>query len=256
MVQIILCLLLLSPAGLRASESGWNTATTSHFRLYKENPAGRNCGSEMEMVFMTLRRDLRFLSDWADRTKVEVYLYGDKETYLAGKFAPPEWSTGIVRKNSPRGSEWSLALYEPFVKKTFAHELAHLYMASFFQSAPELMPFWLNEGLAAMMEKEVSGPVQPSYKGPKVANPIPLEEFFSQTGAPDPLSAGTFYAQAHSIVRFLKRGNSPFKFEKFCKELRDVGDLDRAFSGAYGFNGPEQLEKAWKKWASAKPGKK
>lgn len=256
-IPVMVFLFSLAPARLLADESAWSATLTAHFQLHRENAVTRSCGADMEKVFMGLRRELRFLSDWADRTKVDVYLYSDKESYLAGMFGPPEWSDGTVRNANPRGAAWSLALYEPFSAKIFAHQLSHLYTASFFQRTPENLPFWLNEGVAAMMEKEIAGPSQPSYKGPKIANPISLDEFFSRTGNSDTSSGGAFYAQAHSIVRFLKKGNSPFKFQKFCKALSDGEELDRALYSAYSFSGLEQFDKAWKKWRSpAKPGNK
>jgi len=253
---IRILLLLFIPVLLFAGESGWNTRWTSHFLIHQENSrSAKGVGAEMEKIFRGLRKELWSLSSWMDTEKVEVYLYKDRKSYLEGRFKPPEWSGGMVYKSGRRGAQWSLAVYEPFSPKTVAHELTHLYFASFFKRVPGRLPLWLNEGLAVMMVEETAGRVKPSYRGPPVDKAIPAEVFLKLKKIPnsDSGSVQDFYSQAHSVVRFLKKGNSPFKFEKFCRQLRDGEQVERALFSAYGFGSMEKFEKAWKKWA-APPG--
>ncbi|MBI4801146.1 MAG: hypothetical protein HY796_01360 [Elusimicrobia bacterium] len=242
--------LALLPALLVAGESGWNTRWTSHFLIHQENTrSAKWIGAEMEKIFRCLRKELWTLSSWMDTEKVEVYLYKDRNSYLEGRFKPPAWSGGIVYNCGRRGAQWSLAVYEPFCPRTVAHELTHLYFASFFKRAPARIPLWLNEGLAEMMVEETAGRVKSSYR-PHVNEPLPAAVFLKLKKIPDPDSVQDFYSQAHSVVRFLKKANSPFKFEKFCRQLRDGEDVERALFSAYGFGSAEQFEKTWKKWAA------
>ena len=243
-------LLLLLCAPLFALESGWNTVWSPHFIIHQEiSGPKRAAGADLEKVFRVLHKDLWTLSSWMDTEKVEVYLYKDKKSYQGGRFKPPAWSGGMVHHSGQPGSAWSLAIYEPLDKRIAAHELTHLYFRSFFKNSAGRIPLWLNEGLAEMMAEEAAGSGRVPASGPAVKKPSPLKDFLALRQVPDGAS-GEFYPQAHSLVRFLKKANSPLKCEKFCRQLRDGEQPGRAMFSAYGFMTTADLESAWKKWAA------
>lgn len=245
--------LLLFCLPLFAGESGWNTVWAPHFIIHQETGGPRRAVSaDFEKVFRVLRGELWSLSSWMDTEKVEVYLYKDRDGYLKGKFKPADWSAGMVRSSGRPGSSWVLAVYEPLSTQVFAHELTHLYFRSFFNNSAGRIPPWLDEGLAEMISGEAAG-IPPG----RVVRAIPAAEFFKAKKVPDS-AYGDFYPQAESVVLFLKKGKR-MKFEKFCRQLRDGEQVERALSSAYGFRTFEDLEKAWKKWSGLpekkKPGK-
>jgi len=232
-----------------AAESSWDSIWTQHFIVRTQAPsASRGFGAELEKVFRGLRAELWTLSSWMDTGKVEVYLYKDHDSYVKGRFRPPTWSAGLVRNSGRPGAEWSLAVYTPASTRTLAHELTHLYFNSFFKGSPAAVPLWLNEGLAEMMAAEAVDPGRPGWRGPMPKNATPLAVLLKIKAIPEG-GAEDFYIRAHSLVRFLKKGSSPLKFEKFCRELRDGETADRALFSVYGFRTPDQLDKAWRDWA-------
>lgn len=250
MREILLAFFLFSAAApLAAAESSWDSIWTQHFIVRTESPsASRGFGAELEKVFRGLRSELWSLSSWMDTGKVEVYLYKDRESYTRGRFRPPSWSGGLVHNSGRPGAEWSLAVYAPVSIHTLAHELTHLYFNSFFKGSSAAVPLWLNEGLAEMTAAEAVDPGRPGWRGPAPKSAPPLAGLLKLKAIPEG-GADDFYLRAHSLVRFLKKGSSPLKFEKFCRELRDGETADRAFLSVYGFSTPEQLDKAWREWA-------
>jgi hypothetical protein len=84
-----------------------------------------------------------------------------------------------------------------------------------------------------------------------ITNPIPLRKFLeSAPMQDDPESrVNDWYAQAASIVTFLRKGKSAFHFQSWCKALRDGETLPDDLRHAYGFTSLEEFDRAWKHWA-------
>lgn len=143
-----------------------------------------------------------------------------------------------------------MATYEPVETSVSAHELTHLYFNSFFDEKGARPPLWLDEGLAAMLENEILTYPDPRDKGPILSSPIPLADFFRmrpQRYTPAQRVAA-WYGQAHSLVRFIKRGHIENNFAAFCGKLRDGESLESSLRAVYGYSDLGAFQAAWMKW--------
>ena len=131
-----------------------------------------------------------------------------------------------------------------------AHELTHLYLASFFGARRSRLPPWLDEGLAGMLQDEALRLPDPRDKGPVLPATIPLDKFLTMRPGPDSPQTwvAAWYLQAHSIVRFIKRGHIEASFPDFCAALRDGQDVKTALRKVYDYPDLAAFEAAWLKW--------
>src|SRR4051812_4201333 len=129
-----LVFLLLAQLARAQAEASWRSDETQHFTIRHESPAsslGEN--NRVERIYETLHPVLWPLVPWMTQTKINIYLYSSRESFLKGRFAPPPWSGGLM--SDSQGAK-SLALYEPLDQSVTAHELTHLYFHSFFDGKP------------------------------------------------------------------------------------------------------------------------
>jgi hypothetical protein len=242
---------LLCAGSVRAHarpEAEWGVDEKDHFFFHHESP-GSDLGeyNRFERIYASLRRELWSLVPWMTEQKNRIYLYNDRESYLGGRFHPPEWSGGLL---STGGGEKALAVYAPVDPEVVAHELTHLYFHVYFEEKGALPPSWLDEGLAGMLQSEALELPDSRYKGPVVSEWMPIEEFvLSRPGRDSPQArVGAWYQQAHSYVRFLKREHIETKFVDFCARLRGGQDVKTALRDAYDYPSLQAFEAAWLKW--------
>ncbi len=244
----LLTLLLLAPptTAQDSSEKNWSSDDSLHFVVHHEKrDSALGDFNRLDRVFEAMRGEMGKLVSWIDQDKTHVYFYKDHDAYLRGRFRPPPWSGGLFNI-----AERAVALYEPVETAVVAHELTHLYLHSFFKEKGGVPPRWLDEGLAGMLENETLAFPDPRDKGPVLDAPIPLEDFFKTAPRLDTPKArvSAWYQQAHSVVRFIKRGHIENSFVDFCAKLREGEGLDRALYAVYGYSNLESFETAWKKW--------
>jgi hypothetical protein len=250
--MLVLIPLLLAVAAHAQSEKSWTTDDTMHFAIHHENP-GISLGdnNRIERIYESLHPDLWRLVPWMTQKKVSIYLYRGRESFLKGRFNPPPWSAGLLTESD---GEKVLALYEPLDTTIIAHELTHLYFHTYFDEAQAQPPPWLDEGLSGMLQDEALTLLDPRDKGPVLRAPIPLQAFLKMRPERDTPAARVtlWYQQAHSLVRFLKRGHIETSFADFCQKLRDGEDLEAVLRGVYGYSDLAAFEQAWTKWRPKK----
>ena len=233
-------------------ESEWDANETPHFVIRHERQAfSPGDHNRLERIYSSLSPDLQGIAPWMDQEKVAVYFYQDHDRYLQGRFKPPAWSGGLFFLG---GGERAVALIEPVDTSVAAHELTHLYLHSYFGEAGERLPAWLDEGLASMMEDEALTLPDPRDKGPVLGAPLPFERFLAARPRQDSPGAwlSAWYQQAHSVVRFLKRGQMEAKFPEFCAALKEGRELTSALSKVYGYDDLAAFEAAWDRWRPRK----
>jgi len=249
----MIVLLLLAQAALAAPESSWMTDQTQHFALHHESPGSSpSDDTRIERIYEALHPTLWPLVPWMTSTKVDVYLYSTRESFLKGKYDPPQWSGGLM---SDAGGEKSLAIYAPMDVGVTAHELTHLYLHTYFDEKSAAPPPWLDEGLAVLLQSEALSLPDPTDKGPLLARTIPMKTFLNSRPAQDAPSAAVslWYQQAHSVVRFLRRAHIESDFTTFCEHLRDGADSATALHDVYGYADVDAFEAAWLKWRPKHP---
>lgn len=246
-------MLFLGTSAARAErESSWDAKETPHFTILHErlgfSPGDHN---RIERIYEALQPDLWRLVPWMATEKTRVYLYKDRESFVRGRFKPPAWSAGLF---AVFPEEKALALYEPVDTAVAAHELAHLYLHTYFREQEALPPPWLDEGLAGMLQNEALTLPDPRDKGPVLASPLPLKDLLR--GRPERDSPkvwiGAWYQQAHSVVRFIKRGHIEASFADVCAKLRAGEDPESALRAVYGYADLAAFEAAWLKWRPRK----
>jgi hypothetical protein len=248
----MLVLLLLAQLAQALPESSWNTDQTQHFTIHHESPGSSPADdSRIEMIYEALHPTLWPLVPWMTQTKIDVYLYSSRESFLKGRFNPPPWSGGLM---SDAQGEKVLAIFAPMDTAVTAHELTHLYFHTYFDEKPMSPPAWLDEGLAVMLQDEALTPPDPREKGPVLKGSIPMKDFMRSRPAQDtPSAAVTFwYLQAHSVVRFLRRGHIESSFTEFCRKIRDGSDAETALHDVYGYANLDAFEQDWLKWRPKK----
>ncbi|MBI5202636.1 MAG: hypothetical protein HY925_13680, partial [Elusimicrobia bacterium] len=228
------------------AESGWDKNETAHFVVHHQR-MGFSPGDQslIERIYSALHPDLWRLVPWMAEKRTDIYLYEDHARYLAGRFHPPAWSGGLLATGD---GEPVLAVFEPLDASVVAHELTHLYFHSYFGDAQP--PSWLNEGLAGMLQGEALSLPDSREKGPVLKAVIPLEAFLLGRPGKDSPDAwvSAWYRQAHSVVRFLKRGHIDMKFGDFCAALKDGDEVEAALKKIYEYEDLAAFEAAWNKW--------
>jgi peptidase MA superfamily protein len=245
---MVAALLFLAQLAQAQSEASWRSEDTQHFTIRHESPAtslGDN--NRVERIYEALHPVLWQLVPWMTQTKVSIYLYSSRDSFLKGQFNPPPWSGGLM--SDSQGVK-VLAVYSPMDTSTTAHELTHLYFHTFFDEKSVSPPPWLDEGLAVMLQEDALSMPDPREKGPILPSPIPMKTFMGSRPAQDAPSArvSVWYQQAHSVVRFLRRGHIEDLFTTFCRKIRDGADVETALREVYGYQDLDAFEQAWLKW--------
>lgn len=260
--RTVLAALFLVVAARAAGDGrswGWRQTPTPHFFISHQNtwlPAGFIMG--VERVHFRLRMDLGLFSPWMSKEKINLFVYADQESFLAGEFAPPRWSNGLAIYDRK-------AVALPAVKDSrkmlsvMAHETTHLLFDGYWRQARRAPPSWLSEGLAMLEEAE--SPERPEtsvwYRQMSVLDPksFPnLEAFFAVTADKGPkndqAAVEKWYVQAYSVTHFLLRKHSRLQFKSFCAALREGKPVGRALWLTYRYRRVADLDGKWRAWLS------
>jgi hypothetical protein len=137
---------------------------------------------------------------------------------------------------------------ERVLKGPLPHELTHVLFAHHFGALP---PKWADEGGAVLSEDQCQAERQNKVLRKVLAEGkcFPLRRLFAQREYPTDVSC--FYAQAHSVSRFLVNCKGRRVFLAFVKAGAERG-WDAAAAAHYGYSNVEQLEKAWLGWTNKK----
>lgn len=258
MSGLLAVLLLAASAGARDGQGwDWRQANTPHFIINHQTtwlPAGFTMSAER--VHSRLRMDLGMFSPWMAREKINLFVYADQESYLAGEFRPPKWSNGLAIYDRK-------AVVMPTMKdprkmlSVMAHETTHLLFDSYWRETKREPPAWINEGLAMLEEAESPDRPETSiwYQQMTMADPrrFPnLEAFFRVTPTKDlhndQAAVGEWYIQAYSVTHFLLRKHSRLQFKSLCAALRDGKPVADALWLTYRYKRVGDLDKKWRGW--------
>ncbi len=278
-------LALFAPSGLAQEprpEEGisWVEKRGDHFILYTEHETlkVREIMREAEKYYRRIAERLKFPRHgdfwmWDDRVK--IYLYDDKETYLA-RTQEPEWSLGMADYTAR--TIYSYMESPRFTTSVLPHEIAHLIFRDFYckhykEAKP---PYWLDEGVAQWSEDketkdELKRLARDTFKTEGLLtvsdilllnldyvkkNPDRLYFRLARTVkdrysiiilSPDVL-INTFYIHSGSLVGYLIETFGARRFADFCREIsreRAVSNALRAVYPKY-FQSLRDLENGWR----------
>ena len=254
----LLALILAVPAAAREDKGwDWRQTLTPHFVIKHQSawlPAGFSMGAER--VHSRLRMDLGMFSSWMSKEKINLYVYADHETYLAGEFAPPKWSNGLAVYDRKAVALPTMKDPRKMVS-VMAHETTHLIFDGYWREANREAPSWINEGLAMLEEAE--SPERPEtslwYQQMTLIEPkkFPdLATFFGVTPTKDlhndQAAVGEWYIQAYSVTHYLLRKHSRLQFKSLCAALRDGKPIADALWLTYRYKKVSDLDKKWRAW--------
>ncbi len=210
-----------------------------------------------ERAHSRLRRDLGMFSPWMSKEKINLFIYADQASFLAGEFSPPKWSNGLAIYD--RKAVAMPAMKDPRkLLSIMVHETTHLLFESYWRQAHREPPSWINEGLAMLEEAESPDRPESSgwYQQMSVLDPAQfpdLEIFFTVTPTrdiSDEQAASKWYVQAYSVTHFLLRKHSQLQFKSLCAALRDGKPVADALWLAYRYKRIADLDKKWRAWLS------
>lgn len=250
----------LASAALAAEGQGWGwrETLTPHFTIKHQEsflPPGFTIAAER--IHSRLRMDLGMFSPWMGRERVNLYLYKDHKSYVAGEFSPPEWSNGLAIFQLKAVALPGMADKRKLLQ-VMGHETTHLLFEGYFREQGRQAPVWVNEGLA--MLEEADSPEKPEssewYQGMVRMDPkrfMALDQFFAVTPTKDMAEAnksevGDWYVQAYSLVHFLLRKHSKLQFKSFCAELRDGKPVPEALWKVYRYRSLKEFDQRWRAW--------
>lgn len=251
---LFLCFLFV-PAVLSQTDKSWNELKGSHFIIYYKNSSPNFSAKVMknaEQYYNQIASDLgypRRNQFWLWENRCKIYLYPNRESFLALTPEATTWSNGfaVPEQKAIVSFEGS----DVFLDSILPHELAHLVFRDFVGLQNGGVPLWLDEGLAMSQEKAKRASfdhlVHQMIAEGKWIPIAQLNNIHSLQGYSTP-QAAAFYAESQSLVRFiLKNGGPSDRFVQFCRDLRDGKNLDEAFSSNYQrkFPSVQKFEEAW-----------
>ena len=187
------------------------------------------------------------LWSWDDRTK--IFIAKDKQEYLKD-FSCPSWSSACVDYRNR-------IIYTYPLQKDFAsilmHELTHIIFREYI--GYNRMPLWLDEGMATYAEYKDTLQCQMFVSLTKKLIEENKYIKFKDINNMYSIAAGSdtslFYAQAFSMVYFLKERFGRNNFSEFLSSLRSGSNLDEALRKAFRvIENTESFESNWKRFYS------
>lgn len=255
-IRICLFALLVIPAAESYSaprQEKWVEHRAKHFLIYYKNVPQdfiATLEEQAEYYFDEITHDLVVYRNttWIQDNRARIYVYDDQQDYISAA-NNMKWSHGITetRKKVIRTFPSSHGFFD----STLPHELAHIIFREFvgFQSN---VPTWLDEGVATNQEKAKRwGAHKTVLNAIKQGKFIPLGELknvvLNQNVNQEILNL--YYAEAASIVNFMKTELGSFRFYNFCENLKRGHSLDNAIKLTYvRFENVDDLNKAWIKF--------
>lgn len=231
-----------------ASEPDYQSVYSPHFTLFYEAPRPpAGILNDLEGIHSKLLLDLVSFAPWARNEKIRVVLYNNQESYH--RHTPvAAWAGGhvdLVKR--------TIYCYEtPNLRRTLAHEMAHLFFDDYFVGRKSHPPVWLTEGVATLMEWQYGlEDTRPLEESGLLQLAIPLEEFFSMEygGRTEGEKVSRWYLQAYSIVKFLMRRFSHDQFVEFCRLVGAGQPIEEALRLGYGLQMDRliDLERMWRR---------
>ncbi len=183
------------------------------------------------------------------KKSVKIYIYANNQDLLGAMIYPQEWAGGvnfftysiIAIGIPPQELVWG--------KGAIAHELTHQVTYQVTTNPYNVLPTWLNEGLAMYAE----GPLEPFFEGylslaiseNSLISVRSLSSLFSAYAGSSYLS----YAQSYSLVEFLISNYGQGKMLELLDTFSEGSSYDGALEKVYGFD-MDGLDTLWRDYVA------
>lgn len=206
-----------------------------------------------EYFYRIISQEFRFIRDqpWLWRNRAKIFVAKDRGQYL-NRYKCPAWSNACVNYEDktiftyPQQKDFSLIL---------SHELAHIIFREYV--GKKKLPLWLDEGISSYIgEKYRKSKSKESFiLLKKIINErkyIKFEELnnldiVSLKNKPKDY-VDIFYLESFSVVNFIIKEWSAYKFDNFLRLLKEGYTAQEALRKSYNFRTMEELEKKWIKF--------
>lgn len=243
-------LFLFFPLVIFADNPDWKLEKSTHFFVYYKNAPQATIDeliNKAESYYNSLTENLGFnrFDFWLWDNRAKIYLFDTKEEYDKGTNSLG-WSAGQVAPNSKIIRSFVTA--PGFLNNVLPHELAHIILLEMVGFNNPAVPLWLQEGVASFQGGNDYSSDANLALNIKKGNFIDLSGFnsFELMNSSDKEKVTLFYAQAHSLVKYLISEFGKDQFVYFCQNLRDSKDLTRSLAKTYSFSNFQELQNSWK----------
>ncbi|MDP9237052.1 MAG: peptidase MA family metallohydrolase [Chloroflexota bacterium] len=176
---------------------------------------------------------------------VKVYLYTTADE-MQPAIAPGGTGRGFQVAGEVVYSDTAMVSADVATLDITRHEVAHIVTGQA-TKGPFGIALWLNEGISVYSQlRPLAGQdsaLQTAINSDRV---LSMKELSSSASGRVASTAGLFYGEAGSIVKFLVDTYGPDKFAEILKTFKDGSTPDKAFQAVYGFD-QLGLENAWRK---------
>lgn len=231
-----------------ASEPEYPSLQSPHFILSYEAPRPpAGILNDLEGLRAKLLLDLVSFAPWAKEEKIRIILYKDQESYHR-QSSVATWADGHVDL-----ANRTIHCYDnQRLRRTLAHEMAHLFFDDYFHSRRTRSPVWLTEGVAAVMEWDYGlEESRPREEHILLREPIPLGDFLflDYGGGEQGDHVAKWYLQAYSLTKFLMRRFSHGQFVEFSRMLATGHSMEAALTQGYGMQmkNVRDMESLWRR---------
>jgi hypothetical protein len=180
---------------------------------------------------------------------IKLYIYADQEDFLGALIHPRGWEGGvnfftyhiIAIPIALSNLEWG--------KSTIAHELTHQVVYQVTANPYNVLPNWLNEGLA-MYEEGLLNPILGGYLSMAIAENelISVRSLCSEFSA-IPEQAYLSYAESYSLAEYLITTYGQEKMLELLNTFSEGSSYDAALESVYGFD-MDGLESLWRDYVA------
>lgn len=238
-------------------QPSWKAKNSENYTIYHLNNA--DVAARIALIAEDLR--VQLYARWAPskqpqpwRPRCQIMIYPSNADLVRMTGGTPKGGSAATRKSQLRkGTLLSTQIHlaaddRNLTASTLPHEITHIIAGTLLGG---MVPLWANEGMATLAESASS---QQSRKriarwAVRHGRAIEVNTLMRLNHYPAGLEQ-VFYAQSHSLTRFLVIKAGFARFISFIQRGQQVGG-DTALQEQYGLNA-QQLEQVWKKTISGR----
>ncbi len=184
---------------------------------------------------------------------IQIYIYASNEDFLGALLHPRGWEGGV---NFPQYHIIAIGISLDSIawgKTTIAHELTHQVVYQVTANPYNVLPRWLDEGLA--MYNENAGLLGPEFTTPLLnaitkGKLISVRSLCSEFSA-IPEQAYLSYAESFSLVEYLITTYGEEKMLELLNTFREGSSYDDALEKVHGFD-MDGLDSLWRGYVTEK----
>jgi len=189
---------------------------------------------------------------WLGKARAKIYIAQDKKEYKE-KFPCPFWSQACV-------NYFQKKIYTYKNQKKFssflAHELAHIIFREYV--GEKTLPLWIDEGMAIYIEAKYANPALENFLRKKTRKMIEKKKYIDfdkinkiklKKNESNREFINLFYAQAWSMVNFLRIRFGKIKFKEYLEKIKEGKNVEEAIFSTYGLiDNNKDFERLWKQF--------